>query len=74
MNTQTINIVRVYSGDGVNYSGFCMGGQLENDFGTPLTRREALKIARDENERSKRRRDAGNMAGNFYYVADSFSR
>ena len=43
--------VRCFAGE-----GSMIGSVLENDFGRPLTKREATKLCNFENERSARRR------------------
>ena len=50
--------------------GSVIGGCLEDKFGKPLTKRTANALAKQENERSERRRAAGHPAFCFdYYVA-----
>ena len=52
MNAQNKYAVRCYAGD-----GSIMGSILENDFGRPLTKREANRLCDFENERSRKRRE-----------------
>ena len=52
--------------------GCVIGGRLEDDWGKPLTAKEAKRIARFENAASIRRRAAGIHGSNFEYYADSF--
>ena len=62
-----IYIVRCVAG------GCVIGGCLEDCFGNPLTKREANKLAKFENERSARRREQ-KLGGCFEYYVDSFER
>lgn len=53
--------------------GCIIGGRLENDFGAPLTFREARKLAKAENERSARRSEQ-KLGGCFEFHVDSFEK
>lgn len=49
--------------------GCVIGGCLENNFGEPLTKREANQLAKFENERSAKRREQ-KLGGCFDYYVD----
>jgi len=51
--------------------GSVIGGCLENQYGEPLTKREANALAEFENERSARRREQ-KLPFAFDYYVDSF--
>lgn len=62
-----VYIVRCLAG------GYVIGGCLEDGFGKPLTKREASRIAKEENERSARRREQ-KLGGCFDYYVDEIER
>ena len=51
--------------------GCVIGGCLEDCFGNPLTRRTANQLAKNENERSRLRREQ-KLPGAWNYYVDSF--
>jgi hypothetical protein len=63
---KAVHLVRCCAG------GYALGSCMENAFGEPLTRREALKMARFENEHSERRRAQG-LGCCFTYYAHQFT-
>lgn len=62
-----VHIIRCVAG------GCVIGYRDENEFGEPLTKQDARRLAKAENERSERRR-AQKLPGAFDYYVHSFER